>query len=449
MLREAFRGGDTHASRFYAGKILPGPIRSVDRSSSYPDVQCNGRFPVSEFYNPPEKDRHSEAAMMDKIRHDRAVIARIALRKVRLRDAFCPVPYLPDDKCRNVIKARYDNGRILSADYLEITITDQDLMILVHDYDWDDLQLQQWQYARYGSLPQEMKNVIIDYYVRKTELKGVDGMEIYYDKSKNKLNGIFGCSSQDPVRLTIKYQGGEYIEGATIDGEFFPGGLEQWTAALLDQSKPVMPYQWGVWTTALARMELRQLIWICGRNFIYCDTDSVYFWGDISFDDYNRRHQESSIANRAVATDPAGVTHYMGIVEEDLKNGPYQEFKTLGAKKYAYRDKKGVLHITISGVVKEDGAPELEHAGGLRALEPGFVFRDAGGVDVIYQDDPPGVLMLDGRELYVGTGAVLVDSTYTVSLGSTYADLLLDLAENDLLDIFRRVQCGQRVDSGI
>ena len=247
MLREAFRGGDTHASRFYAGRILPGPIRSVDRSSSYPDVQCNGRFPVSEFFNPPEEDAHNEKAMCEKIRKDRAVIARVAFKDLRLRNKFNPDPYLSDDKCRNVWKAAYDNGRILSAEYLETTITDKDLFIILHDYDYSKMDVIKWQYARYGPLPEEMKSVIIDYYVKKTELKGVEGQEIYYDKAKNKLNGIFGCSSQDPVRLTIQYKGGDYIEGATIDGVFYAGTLEEYLPVLLDQARPVMPYQWGVW----------------------------------------------------------------------------------------------------------------------------------------------------------------------------------------------------------
>ena len=247
MLREAFRGGDTHASRFYAGRILPGPIRSVDRSSSYPDVQCNGRFPVSEFFNPPEEDAHNEKAMCEKIRKDRAVIARVAFKDLRLRSRFNPDPYLSDDKCRNVWKAAYDNGRILSAEYLETTITDKDLFIILHDYDYTKMDVIKWQYARYGPLPEEMKSVIIDYYVKKTELKGVEGQEIYYDKAKNKLNGIFGCSSQDPVRLTIQYKGGDYIEGATIDGIFYAGTLEEYLPVLLDQARPVMPYQWGVW----------------------------------------------------------------------------------------------------------------------------------------------------------------------------------------------------------
>lgn len=37
LLKEAFRGGDTHANRFYVGKILEN-VSSADRSSSYPDV---------------------------------------------------------------------------------------------------------------------------------------------------------------------------------------------------------------------------------------------------------------------------------------------------------------------------------------------------------------------------------------------------------------------------
>ena len=201
-------------------------------------------------------------------------------------------------------------------------------------------------------------------------------------------------------------------------------------------------------TTALARLELRELIWLCGNNFIYCDTDSVYFWGDIDFSEYNRIRKERCIKNRACAVDPAGIVHYMGIVEEDEKNGPYKEFKTLGAKKYAYRDKKGVLHITISGVVKEDGAKELERAGGLAAFQPGFVFREAGGMDVIYQDDPIGTITLDERQLYVGTGAVLIESTYTTSLGKSYAEVLENLIENGVFDIFRKVTCGERIDNG-
>ena len=49
MLREAFRGGNTHANRYYTNYTLHN-VHSADRSSSYPDVMCNCKFPISEFY---------------------------------------------------------------------------------------------------------------------------------------------------------------------------------------------------------------------------------------------------------------------------------------------------------------------------------------------------------------------------------------------------------------
>ena len=48
LLREAFRGGNTHASRYYANKILE-DLNSADISSSYPNEIVNSLFPVSKF----------------------------------------------------------------------------------------------------------------------------------------------------------------------------------------------------------------------------------------------------------------------------------------------------------------------------------------------------------------------------------------------------------------
>lgn len=43
LMRLAFRGGDTHCNRWYVDDIIE-DVYSVDRSSSYPDVLCNGFF---------------------------------------------------------------------------------------------------------------------------------------------------------------------------------------------------------------------------------------------------------------------------------------------------------------------------------------------------------------------------------------------------------------------
>ena len=42
-LREAFRGGNTHANRYFAGDVVEN-VHSADRSSSYPAVMCNCEY---------------------------------------------------------------------------------------------------------------------------------------------------------------------------------------------------------------------------------------------------------------------------------------------------------------------------------------------------------------------------------------------------------------------
>ena len=55
LLEEAFRGGDTHANRYYSGTVIKADgkkilgIGSFDRSSSYPDVVLNDSFPMSKY----------------------------------------------------------------------------------------------------------------------------------------------------------------------------------------------------------------------------------------------------------------------------------------------------------------------------------------------------------------------------------------------------------------
>lgn len=48
LLRQAFRGGNTHANRYFADVMLYG-VKSADRSSSYPEVECNHAYPGTPF----------------------------------------------------------------------------------------------------------------------------------------------------------------------------------------------------------------------------------------------------------------------------------------------------------------------------------------------------------------------------------------------------------------
>ena len=410
MLREAFRGGDTHANRFYSGRIIKN-VKSADRSSSYPDVLCNCQFPVSPFFHAGRVSYNTLLNMI--VVRKKAVIMRIAISKLRLHDDLWGAPYLSKDKCRRIEKGAFDNGRILSAEYLETTITDVDFKIILEQYDFDDLCAFDVSYARYGKLPKSLIDTVIEYYKAKTELKNVPGQEIYYMKSKNKLNSIYGMMAQNPVKQDIVYNNGAWSAANEPEAEILAES----------NRKAFLCYQWGVWCTAWARYRLQEGIKLAGENFVYCDTDSVKYIGSIDWTAYNKQREKDSKASGAFATDPKGITHYMGVYEAD---GEYSEFKTLGAKKYAYNyESGGETYVTIAGVTKKKGGKELDENGGLKAFSPGFTFVKAGGTEAIYNDEPEiKTVVRDGKQINITPNIVIKDSTYTLGITAEYASLL-------------------------
>lgn len=442
MLHDAFRGGNCHANRAYSGMILRG-VKSADRSSSYPDNQCNDIFPVGPFFH---SGHISNKQLVDLInRRRRAVVMRVSIYgNVRLKDPDWPVPYLSISKCEKISdtsenqKAVFDNGRIISCGYLETTITDVDLMIILDEYRFDHIYIWDSYHARYGPLPPPIIKTTISYYRAKTELKGVPGQDLYYTKAKNKLNSIYGMMAQDPGKLNIEYTGqpddlGNIFRGSGTEEECFEKNMKRAFA----------PYQWGVWITAWSRYRLEEGIRAAHNakgvsgGFVYCDTDSVKYIGEVDWTAFNRERIRASTASGAFAYDPKGNVHYMGVFEDE---GEYDRFRTWGAKKYVY-EKGGKLFATIAGVAKNpdnpdrpDGGRELLKHGGLEAFREGFVFKEAGGTESVYNDFPEiSEIEIDSRKLPITANVVIRDSTYMVGITSEYAELLR-VSQPGLLD---------------
>jgi len=424
-LREAFRGGNTHANRYYAGDIVEN-VHSADRSSSYPAVMCNCEYPMSVFTPILKKDLNpGYISRCITVRH-KALLLRIGIRNLRLRDPYWGCPYLSKDKCRNIHKAvdTEDNGRILEAEYLETTITDIDLKIIMEEYQGEIIFLQGW-YASYKKLPQPLINEVIKYYKDKTELKGVKGQEVFYDKAKALLNSLYGMMAQDPVKHNLIFQQvGDWEEDTTLSDEEILGR---------SNAKAFLAYQWGVWVTAHSRDALERGIRLVhetgGADFVYCDTDSVKYTGTVDWSGYNMARIEECRDSGSMATDPSGVTHYMGVFEtEDLKDTgyAYRYFKTLGAKKYAYVEREGEgVHCTIAGVNKKKGGKELDKHGGLSAFAEGFIFREAGGTQAVYNDSPEiDHVDIEGRSLPITSNVAILPSEYTLGITGEYERIL-------------------------
>ena len=413
LLTEAFRGGNTHANRYYSDMVLKN-VKSRDFSSAYPSAQINLQFPMSPFIKEDCKTLTLDRVIKKIYRHCRACLMKVELTNVRLKSNSWGFPYLAKAKCQNVVNVVNDNGRILSADYLVTTLTDLDLKIILKEYEFDTITFLSFYHARYGRLPKPLRETVQNYFNNKTELKGVEGQELYYMKAKNMLNSIYGMTVQSPVKQSIDFIN-EFIERQDDPRE------------LLESSnkKAFLTYAWGVWTTAQARFELEQALDLVhntpGAAPIYCDTDSVKYIGDVDFTEFNRIREKRALTNGGFAYDPKGVIHYLGVMESD---GEYQQFATLGAKKYAYVE-DGKLGITIAGVNKKKGAEELKAAGGLKRFKEGFVFRKGGGTESKYNDFPEiSEIIREGQHLQITSNVYICESEYTLGITGDYRRIL-------------------------
>ena len=423
LLREAFRGGNTMSNRYYTDDIIEN-VRSMDIVSSYPNVLLKYKLPMSKFF--PEDE--STVERLRELLGKKAMLFRISFTNIRLTELTCGYPYLSKDKCRFIKNIVNCNGRILSADYLETTLTDVDFKIILSMYSWDDCKVSDLYTANYHMLPVNLRKVIMSYYTQKTVLKGAkEGTDeyIYYMMYKEMLNSCYGMMVQDPCKDNVVFIDGE---------EVFIAEDRPITDMIAENNKKAfLSYAWGVWCTAIARQCLQEALDRAGPDFVYCDTDSIKYIGDLDLSEYNNRQIEECMKWGAYATDQDGVVHYLGVFEDEGYELP-NRFATMGAKKYVLEDKDGNLHITIAGVVKyikdKDGkrvpisAIEL---GKLENFKEGFIFRKSGGNESVYNDNVNMDIEIDGHRLTITDNLVIRPSSYTLGITEEYRRVLLGL----------------------
>ncbi len=417
ILRMAFRGGNCHANKDYAGKIYSN-VESYDMTSCYPAQQLTKMFPITKF------QFLSEPVTMERVEYlisvGYAVVGIYKFWGLELKDHHEPVPYIPIAKCNGVLQFRTDNGRLLSAGFAEMALTEIDLKIILKQYNFDKIACYRVMLAKKGKLPSLYLDVIKEYYRKKTTLKGAvsDDEQYLYMKSKNKLNSVYGMSAQDPIHQEIKYVDGEYIRS-----DYDSGKADE---AL---QKANFPYQWGVYTTAYAREALQKGIDLAGHSLIYCDTDSIKTISKVDFSELNARLEKTAVLNGAFADDKKGTRHYCGVFEPDAK---YDRFITQGAKRYAY-EHGGQIGVTVSGVTQqknpETGKPFCaEELQTLERFRPGMIWDKAGGTMAVYNDDDNfDYTTEDGRTIHIGKNVAIIPTTYEMTYAKDYEKLLQEL----------------------
>lgn len=422
MLRTEFRGGNTHANRYYVDEVLTDPITSMDISSSYPSQQCNRLYPISPF----KEIVNPSCRLIDHlIDIGKAVLFEVELFDIELRDKYTAIPYIPIAKCSKITGEVNDNGRVLSAAYLRITVNEIDWEIIISQYTFSAEVLRGYK-AKLGKLPQGLIDCNVEFFRKKTELKGIEGQELFYLKGKELLNGIYGMSVQNPAKTSILFNDCLYEEDTSQTEE---------QLLLAARKRAFTIYQFGCWTTAHARAALQTGIDLCGDRLVYVDTDSCKFLGSADFTAYNEEQKRLSLQSGLYATDKHGVTHYGGVYEHD---GQYKAFITQGAKKYAYEDESGI-HVTVSGVGKAKGAAAIIAAGGLDAFREGFVFHNCGKTRSIYNDGHFGEYQIDGHTIDITRNVVIEEQDYTLSRTEIYSDVIKQ-AKSALYKILKNYQ---------
>lgn len=411
ICKKAFRGGNTASNRYYTNKVLYN-LQSYDFSSDYPFQIMTRDFPSG-------KCMHTKIKSFKDLRYFNSkylTIGHYFFENIHIKDNI-PIPYIPYSKCEKCSKETAYNGRILNAEMVSIYLTNIDFSIIEKQYDYDAIYVTDFIFWRKKKLPKELRERVMAYFEGKSTLRGIYEKLYEYMKSKERLNAIFGMMVTDILHESYCFVDNKWkIDDKKTEQE----KLDKYNTSY----NSFLCYQWGVFVTAWARLQLQEIIDIIGMDSVYNDTDSVKcineHYGDIQ--KFNEQLLNGVILKNDIVPiiEHNSKKYIMGIM--DMEDG-YEEFKTLGAKKYAYKQ-KGKYGLTVAGLSKKKGAEELARCGGLDAFQIGHIFLDSGRTGVQYNYDDIHFLTVNGQKIINGNNIAIYDETYTLGVTDTMYDIL-------------------------
>lgn len=315
IVRKSYRGGITKVNPNYAG-IEFNDVISFDVNSLYPSVMYENPMPVGEgkIYSSVEEGRKDN-------RHLFIIVAFVQYGKVRTgKHAFI------GNNSGFTYSRKYSYDDVLENKMLYLWLDEFDLFKLVYDAQYTILKVVGWKKANY---------VFKDYIDRWYDVKKNASNETEKSLAKLMLNSLYGKFGMNDNRITkLPVAIGDTIIYKTIENN------------TTYYYKEVASY-----ITSKARCKLASFMNKCGDNFLYCDTDSVYYIG----------HEIPEVFKNVVDAKKLGYWKY---------EGHYTRFKALKAKCYIKQLDDGTIERRIAGCPKEcaelinfdNFAPELKLA---------------------------------------------------------------------------------------
>ena len=436
QLKTAFMGGFTHSNPLYTGVTLKN-VGSIDLTSSYPSVMCAEYYPMSR----PKLLQPKSYAELKELMNNYCLV--LDVKYVGLKNTLGYESYISESKCRNLQGANINNGRIWEADELEITLTDVDLNIIEKVYSWDKIAFKNVRGFRKAYLPKSIIESILNLYQDKTTLKGVQGKEVEYLLSKGMLNSVYGMCVTDIVKDNAIYND-------EVNWGFEKVDIDEEIGKYNGSKNRFLYYAWGIWVTAYARRNLWTGILAVGNDYIYSDTDSIKALNYDNHKPYVDAYNKNVIRKLSIMCDELGfdknlltpktvkgIEKPLGIWEFE---GNYNQFKTLGAKRYLVQEGEEFT-LTVAGLSKRNGMDYMKEVCNNNADEIFNMFND----DLYIPSDKTGKMThtyIDVEQAhevtdYLGvtnyehalTGVHLGACDFTLSISKQYLNFLAQLKD--------------------
>lgn len=442
QLKRCFAGGFTHSNALNTGIVFE-DVHSQDFTSSYPAVLLMEKYPMSKprLYKPKNYN--------DFMEHLKTYCCIFDIEFINIKmkpDVYENI--ISESKCFNISSdAIINNGRVVSASNLTISITEVDYENIIQFYDFETIRVANMWISRRDYLPKELLECILYFYKGKTELKDVEDKETEYQLLKGMLNSIFGMTVTDPVKPTIEYLGADW----KVNFENISKCLENYNL----RYDKFLVYEWGLYCTAYARRNLFTGVKELKHDFIYADTDSLKYTNFEAHEHYFKAYNlmiEKKIEkvckkynfdiNDFKPKDKNGITRIIGLYDYD---DHYAKFKTLGAKRYMveyapdshhYKAGKNNYNLTVSGLNKKTAIPFLISEAKRQKTSIFDLFNDemfisgeySGKLLHTYIDERLEFDCIDylgNKEHIITYSAVhLEPSSYSLSLASAYINYL-------------------------
>lgn len=458
ICRGEFGGGLTHGNRHLCSQTIEYDIGHGDFKSHYPSVQMLRCVPVSAFelffkYKDGKTPMTKEELLH--LSEKYCTLSVIMVKNLRLKEEVT-LPCLSESKCiyrENFFsKAEFyiddktkgtDNGRIVNMIGKAIFyFTEIDLQWFLDQYNFDGLHIMEVYYAERGHMPDWFRTTLNEYFKIKENASGTER-----DKAKNNLNAGYGMSATDPVRAECEFNFETYQW--TESKDYSEEKIQEKLDKFYKSRNSFMPYQLGIYCTSIARGLLLDIVKnVVGyQNYIYCDTDSVFYIKTPEIEkriaEYNRKVIDLNKSLGLGVTNKKGGISYYGVFEDESKDeGNIKAFRFLHAKCYAFRtDKRDsdtgrYLRLTLAGVSKtgRNGQKSVWELGNINNLNENMIFVECGGTTSKYVYAPPHIEYVDGHRTECASACIIHECEKHVSELNNIIDICkmewTDMLEN-------------------